>query len=312
MQLSERRDARRLFAAVLAAILVHVGLIFAIPFLTSLDTAPLPDYGPIVVTLEEPEAAFRAARTRTVAEAVPGPHPSAHGAAGPDREAGTDREAGAGSYERQRRPRQHRPPSRRRPGHGHIVVPAVGRGSGHLGGNGLRVDRLGAAARCPAGRRLDDPGHGRAAFGRGRAAQREARPGIGGNARHEEARFVPRTHRNGRSDGGCRGVGHGTGTAAAAAEIVWDEPDAAKGRGLLSWPDVRLPDTVGKTGLVLEVKVAFSVNADGLVTSARVEHGSGYPDVDAACLEALRQARFTRAKAATELNGSRTIRITLR
>jgi TonB family protein len=71
--ISERRDARRLLVAVAAAILVHVGLFFFIPFLTSLDTAPLPDYGPIVVRLEEPEVAIEPpARVPEVKPRAPG------------------------------------------------------------------------------------------------------------------------------------------------------------------------------------------------------------------------------------------------
>ena len=56
MQLSERRDTQRMAAAVFAAVLVHAGLFVGIPYLTSLDTAPLPDYGPVVVRVEMPEA----------------------------------------------------------------------------------------------------------------------------------------------------------------------------------------------------------------------------------------------------------------
>ncbi|MCX7029739.1 MAG: TonB family protein, partial [Spirochaetes bacterium] len=102
--------------------------------------------------------------------------------------------------------------------------------------------------------------------------------------------------------------GGGTGATAAAADIEWENPGAAKGRGLLSAPLPLLPDLVKELGRDLEVRIAFSVNAEGLVTSPRVVQGSGYPDVDEACLAALRQYRFSTAAGAVAIKGSRTFR----
>ena len=148
--------------AVSAAIVVHVGLIFVIPYLTSLDTAPLPDYGPIKVTLEEPTASTaRAARAPAEDRAAPSPTPAERTtpATAPEDRAG-----------RPRRRLPQRPPHRRR-----LVAPRQGASSfrqsgattGTSAGTALGVDRLGSAARDPSRRRRDDPRFGRAALRRG-------------------------------------------------------------------------------------------------------------------------------------------------
>jgi hypothetical protein len=84
VSLSERRDARRLAAAVTAAILVHAGLFVAIPYLTSLDTSPLPDYGPVIVRVELPEAILEPELPAApVAAPEPQPAPAAKPAPAP-------------------------------------------------------------------------------------------------------------------------------------------------------------------------------------------------------------------------------------
>jgi TonB family protein len=134
--------------------------------------------------------------------------------------------------------------------------------------------------------------------------------GSGGSLVSATAKLDSSLARAGTTGGAGTAVasGSGTGTAAAAADIEWENPEAAKGRQLVSAPLPRLPDWVKKLGLDLEVRIAFPVNAEGLVTSPRVVQGSGYPDVDDACLAALRQYRFSTATGTAAIKGSRTFR----
>jgi TonB family protein len=299
VQISEQRDARRLAVAVAAAILVHVGLFFGIPFLTSLDTAPLPDYGPIVVTLEEPAAAFEPPAPQPApspAPAVtPAPQPAAQPAqapkpattpaatapapATPRRASGTSafRQAGAATGTS-----AGSAPESIVSGPPPVTLPAVGSSATAGAGEqraGEAVTLAGVHATASSGsldtRKLDSS---------------LARTGTSG------------------APGAAAASGSGTGTAAAAADIEWENPAAAKGRELVSAPLPRLPVWVKELGLDLEVRIAFSVNAEGLVTSPRVVQGSGYPDVDDACLAALRQYRFSTATGAAAIKGSRTFR----
>lgn len=86
--------------------------------------------------------------------------------------------------------------------------------------------------------------------------------------------------------------------------VVWDEPDAAKGRELLSAPLPKLPPRVQEEGLTLSMKVSFTVTPGGVVALARVIRSSGYADVDAAVLEAVRRWRFTSAETTRTVSGT--------
>jgi TonB family protein len=308
VQIAERRDVRRLAVAVAAAILVHVGLIFAIPFLTSLDTAPLPDYGPIVVTLEDllPALEPPPPPPKPVIAPAPKPVPAKPApAVKPAPAAPTTTKAATAA------PAASTPT--RAPG------TSAFRQSGATTGTSAGPAPASVApgpppVTLPPARGSTTPGSGEQRSGE--AVATGAKPaGSGGSLKAEIAKVdssIARAAPTGSTGAAPAASGATGGTAATGANIEWEDPDAAKGRELLSWPEVRLPDTVKRTGFVLQVRVAFSVNADGLVTSPRVVQGSGYPDVDAACLDALKKAKFTPAKGAVELNGSRTIRITLR
>jgi protein TonB len=92
--------------------------------------------------------------------------------------------------------------------------------------------------------------------------------------------------------------------------VVWDEPDAAKGRDLLSAPRPTLPQWVADQGLTLSVTVSFAVAPDGVVAQARIARSSGYSDVDAAVLEAVRRWRFRAAETTQTVRG--TIAYTIR
>jgi TonB family protein len=86
--------------------------------------------------------------------------------------------------------------------------------------------------------------------------------------------------------------------------VVWDEPDAGKGRDLLSAPLPSLPQWVADQGLSLAVTVSFAVAPDGVVAQARVARSSGYSDVDAAVLEAVRRWRFRAAETTRTVRGT--------
>jgi TonB family protein len=315
VQISERRDARRLIVALAAAIVVHVALYFGIPFLTSLDTAPLPDYGPIVVTLEEPAAAVEPLAPRPapapepipeptpeptpVAAARPAPAPVARPAPGPAPAAGAAPklavDAGAVTA------------ARRTPGTSSFTQsgPATGISKGAAaesivsGPPPVILPAVGSTT----------PGSGEQRSGQ--AVTLSGRPATGSGTL-DTRKLDSSLAQAGTSGGTSAAAASGTSTSRAASDIEWENPDAAKGRELLSAPLPRLPDWVKEQGLDLEVRIAFTVNAEGLVTAAQVAQGSGYPDVDDACLVALRNYRFSTAAGAKALKGSRAFSTRLR
>jgi TonB family protein len=62
---------------------------------------------------------------------------------------------------------------------------------------------------------------------------------------------------------------------------------------------------VAKQGFTLRVTISFILSPEGVVSSANIERSSGYGDVDAAVLEAVRFWRFTADDAAAPLRGTR-------
>jgi TonB family protein len=54
----------------------------------------------------------------------------------------------------------------------------------------------------------------------------------------------------------------------------------------------KLPAWVSQQGLALSVKVAFTVLPDGVVGGAAIEKTSGYADVDASVIAAIRKCVF--------------------
>lgn len=307
MQISERRDAQRLALALVAAILVHAGLYFGIPFLTSLDTAPLPDYGPIVVTLEEPAGAVEPPAPVPTPPPAPRPTPAPKASpalpAVPPKPAETKPATAAAAT---------------------TAAPATGRAPGtsafRQAGATTGTSTGSASASIVSGPPpVTLPAVGTTAPGAaeqrsGEAVLLSGKPPASGTSLDTgvlDASLARAGTAGGTSTTAVSAGGTGT-DRAAAAEIEWEDPDAAKGRQLLSAPLPRLPDWVKEQGFDLEVRIDFSVSADGLVTDARVRIGSGYADVDAACLEALQKYRFSSSAGASTLKGSRIFRTKLR
>lgn len=305
MQISERRDAQRLAVALAAAILVHAGLYFGIPFLTSLDTAPLPDYGPIVVTLEEPAGAVEP--PTPVPSPSPAPRPTVAPKASP---APTATPKPAAAKPATATATTAAPTTGRAPGAS--AFRQAGATTGTSTGSASESIVSGPPPVTLPAVGTSTPGGGEQRSGE--AVLLSGKPSGSGTSL-DTGKLDSSLARAGTTGGtGTTAVtagGAGTGTA-AVAEIEWEDPDAAKGRQLLSAPLPSLPDWVKEQGLDLEVRVAFSVSPEGLVTSARVTQTSGYSDVDAACLEALRKYRFSTSAGASILRGSRIFRTKLR
>lgn len=109
----------------------------------------------------------------------------------------------------------------------------------------------------------------------------------------------------GTGGGGGAGGAGGTGGGGEAGNyrVVWDQPDASKGRVLLSRTDPKLPAWVSKQGLTLSVTASFVLMPDGVVSVVSMARSSGYADVDSAFLDAIRRWRFTAAKGAGPVTG---------
>jgi TonB family protein len=73
-------------------------------------------------------------------------------------------------------------------------------------------------------------------------------------------------------------------------EILWDDP--SQGRDPTSTPRPQIPGWVSQQGLRLQVMVSFVLTPEGVLRDVRVVRGSGYSDVDAAVLDALRRWKF--------------------
>jgi TonB family protein len=66
----------------------------------------------------------------------------------------------------------------------------------------------------------------------------------------------------------------------------------------------KLPPWVSQQGLALSVKVAFTVLSDGVVGGATIEQSSGYADVDARVIEAIRKCVFNAVPGSTPVKGT--------
>jgi TonB family protein len=103
--------------------------------------------------------------------------------------------------------------------------------------------------------------------------------------------------------GGTGTVKGGGGSGSGTYSVVWDQPDASKGRNLVSAPSPRIPSWVSSQGLTLRVTVAFTLTQSGVISTVTVEQSSGYADVDAAVIDAIRRWRFTPSKATGTVDG---------
>jgi TonB family protein len=91
---------------------------------------------------------------------------------------------------------------------------------------------------------------------------------------------------------------------------VWDQPDASKGREVVSAVTPKIPAWVAKQGLTLLVSVSFTLRADGVVSAVIVDKSSGYADVDSAVVDAIRRWRFTAATGTASIKGEIPFKIT--
>lgn len=108
----------------------------------------------------------------------------------------------------------------------------------------------------------------------------------------------------GGTGGGQLGAGGGAGSPGPSDyRVVWESPDASKGRELVSAPKPKIPQWVSTQGLTLSVTVAFILMPDGVVTGASLVQSSGYADVDSAIMDAIRRWRFTASKGAGSIKG---------
>jgi TonB family protein len=108
----------------------------------------------------------------------------------------------------------------------------------------------------------------------------------------------------GQGQGGAGGTGGAGGAGGAGGyRVVWDQPDASKGRELLSAPKPKVPAWVSTQGLTLSITIAFVLLPDGVVSGVSLAQSSGYADVDSAIIDAIRRWRFTPAKGAGQVKG---------
>jgi TonB family protein len=97
------------------------------------------------------------------------------------------------------------------------------------------------------------------------------------------------------------GVGDGGGQG--DYRFQWDQPAAAAVRKLLASPQPLVPSWVSKQGLSLTVLVSFTLTRDGLLRDVNIEGSSGYNEVDAAVLEAVRMWRFNASPSSPDIHG---------
>ena len=90
-------------------------------------------------------------------------------------------------------------------------------------------------------------------------------------------------------------------------DIQWDDP--SQGREATSRPLPDLPAWVSKQGLSLRVTVSFVLTPQGFLDEVKTVDSSGYSDVDAAVLEALRLWRFKPVASTRSVRGSVSYRI---
>ena len=104
--------------------------------------------------------------------------------------------------------------------------------------------------------------------------------------------------------GSGAGTSEGSGDGTGGYRVVWNEPDAGTGRQVLSSPAPKVPRWVSTQGLTLSVVASFTLTPEGIVSGAKVEQSSGYTDVDAAVVDAIRRWRFTAAKTTRTIRGT--------
>ncbi len=89
--------------------------------------------------------------------------------------------------------------------------------------------------------------------------------------------------------------------------IEWEDP--AAGREAVSMVLPRIPQWVSEKGLRLKVVVAFVLTPQGILSAVHVEETSGWSDVDAAVLEAVRKWKFKAVMSDRQVRGRLPYRI---
>jgi len=101
-----------------------------------------------------------------------------------------------------------------------------------------------------------------------------------------------------------------TGTAQTSIEgfqIEWQDP--SQGRQVMQSDQPSIPAWVSEQGLRLQVAISFDLGPSGYLSNIRVARSSGYPDVDSAVMAALRRWRFSASPGAGNVRGEVTYRI---
>jgi TonB family protein len=104
----------------------------------------------------------------------------------------------------------------------------------------------------------------------------------------------------GSSSGSGRGKGAGgTGPGNYRLEL----PGSGKGRTVVSSVKPVVPAWVNQQGLTMTIVVTFTLQPDGLISAASPTRSTGYADVDAKVVEAIRRWRFTQASGGGSVQG---------
>ncbi len=158
---------------------------------------------------------------------------------------------------------------------------ATGSGSTQRSGQGVLV----TGSNAKTGDSLDLSQLDKAMAGRGSGAGGAAATGTGGAGAGAGGTGA------GSGQGGTGAGAGGTGAGNYRLEL----PGSGKGRTVLSSVKPVVPAWVNAQGLTMSVAVSFTLQPDGLVSAVSSTRSTGYADVDAAVLEAIRRWRFTSA-----------------
>jgi len=112
---------------------------------------------------------------------------------------------------------------------------------------------------------------------------------------------------SGTGAGGSGGSGAGGGAANGGGQgynISWEGAGSGKGRTLVFSVFPKIPSWVSAQGFTLSVVVSFTVQADGTITGAAIQRSSGYAEVDAPVIDAIRRCRFSPAEGAPPARGT--------
>ncbi len=292
---SEHNDSRRLLAAFLAAVLAHIVLfaVFAIVRLTenpanlapvSVELMPGTLSGPLLAGPPAPQAQVRPSQSSggSPGFVIPTPRQNAQAAmpSGP-----AFRVEGPSTAQSASAPQATSPVQE--PVFPHVSNPQQGTAPASAGG----------------GTETGAPAKGVLVQG-GAQAPVQGSLNLGSlnfsNAQGSGAEPGVQSGGGGGGGGGGAGVSPGGG---GQGNIHWDQPEAAKARKLLSSPQPQIPAWVSKQGLSLTVLVVFTLTPDGFLRDVNLEASSGYPEVDAAVMEAVRLWRFSPAPSSGNIHG---------